>query len=593
MAITRTSVGLDRMTAGMRLFGRSAGEFITNCVGSVLAGVNLVLSAIDAEKSSDPLQKSLDSMLVLASSFQLLAIGATWLVSAAFVTAGGGVALCGMIASVSGPVAVVFAVIGLAIMMVMMFQNKTPPNPVQDFVNDQASKAGLTLSNGTAIDYLNIVPDDKANLSLLGIDFCAMDASNNQVGWLQLEAEMASSPGTYTVGHAAAVTFGPDTCWCVQTDAYGASNIFTYALNSEGNRGVVCLAELPDGSVGAVAPPSKLTKDSNGNVVPTDPSVYQAELDKQTWSFACQSAGGTTTRLIGGIPVTYQAAATFSITRGDKYLLFEKEKNVWIPKLGQPGFTWNLTLDSIGPSNFSYIQAPWNLIQTDRDERNPVMFSMPTSTPLNWSISPALPASLTIGSDGTITQTPNITPVVMADTTFTVTASVTLVGEKLSKSTTVTISIAENTLTTPSMLSNTLIDEEPGLCLGEIPPLPVSQPSAGHVDEAIGAGRDDVATPNVPAPPFFKWLQPAPMAYADHYTGQVAIALLKNSVTGEWGNDPGMIGEHGTFQALYFPHPPGNPGHNSNDPCDYGSAVSAFIAQAINNAGSQSVGSIL
>ncbi|KAL1966291.1 hypothetical protein VTN77DRAFT_4644 [Rasamsonia byssochlamydoides] len=604
MAITDASVGLDQMTTGMKVFGRSAGEFLTNSVGAILAVVNLTLSSIDLAKSTDPLQKSLDSMMVLASSFQLLAIGAAWLLAGGYLAEGFLLSCCELMATVCAPMGVVFAVIGLVIMMVMMFQHKDPPNPVQDFVNDQASKAGLTLSNGTAIDYLNIVPDDKQNLSLLGMDFCAMDARNNQVGWLQVQAEKASTPGTYTVGHATAVTFGPDTCWCVQTDAYGVSNIFTYVLSSEGNRRVVCLAELSDGSVGAVGPPSKVTKDRSGKLVPADPEVYQAELARQQWSFACQSAGGTTTRTIEGISVTYQAAATFSITKGGKNLHFERENNVWIPKLGQSDFTWKLTLDSMGPSNFSYIQAPWNLLQTDRDETNAVKFSMPSSTPLNWSITPALPAFLTFRSDGpnegTISQTPNITPAIMAKTTFTVTASVTLVGKKLSKSTTVAISIIENALVLPSMLSNMPVNEKSCLSTGfhsGTSLLPASRATggkaghhpparAGYVAEAMEAGRDEVGTPNVTDLPFFKWLQPAPMACAEHYTGQVAIALLKNSVTGGWGPGPGMIGDSGTFQALYFPNAPRNPGHNPNDPCDYGSGVNAFIAQAIHNAGS-------
>jgi hypothetical protein len=244
----------NEITIGMKIFGRSAGEFLTNCVGAVLAGLNIALSIIDVVKTSDPLQQAMDSMMIVSSGLQLLAIGASWLVSAELVTNVAAVGVLQMVAAVSGPFAIVFAVVGLAIMIAMMSLSH-PDDPIQDFIDQHAAPAGLKMQHDTAIDYFNVVPADSSATSLNGISFEA--SANNLTGFVQLGTEDPDNPDDFSVQNSNAITYLPDTCWSVSTDSTGITTIFTYAFDAQGNQTTLCLAETADGSVKAIPPPPK------------------------------------------------------------------------------------------------------------------------------------------------------------------------------------------------------------------------------------------------------------------------------------------------------------------------------------------------
>ncbi|KAH7108700.1 hypothetical protein B0J11DRAFT_449534, partial [Dendryphion nanum] len=398
----------EEVTMTMKIFGRSAGGFLANTVAAVLAGVNLVLSAIDIHNTSDDTQRLMDEMMIISSSFQLIAIAAGWL--------GAGIAMFETIAACAGPLAIVFAIAGLIVMIVMIAMAK-PPNPVQDFLDKQGSTAGLKIDGGkTAIDYFNIVPSDANHTSLNGIDFAArlynIPASkllDPISGYLCMGEETRISPNAHMVTSSPKVTYMPDTCWCVNTDFQGNTMIFTQVLDSNASLVSLCLAELADGTLGALPPPSK-SKDE-----------------------------------------TFPTTATFFITRGDKRLYMGGHDGR-VPTLGEPpvtGFSaWTLTVDPMGPSFFNYVQPNWILTTNSRDESDFVNFRGPTSTPLTWSISPPLPAFLTLVgegiNEGSINQKQGIAPQTMNKQTYTVTASISILNQKpFESTTTVVISVIE------------------------------------------------------------------------------------------------------------------------------------------------------
>ncbi|TPX20260.1 hypothetical protein DIZ76_016148 [Coccidioides immitis] len=107
-------------------------------------------------------------------------------------------------------------------------------------------------------------------------------------------------------------------------------------------------------------------------------------------------------------------------------------------------------MEPLGPVNFSYMHNPWTLIEGNADEVNGVMWdeTQSTSAGLQWSISPALNANVfelikTSGSDeGSISMKPGVRAPVMPKTTYTVTCTASLPGNKTAqKKATVDISV--------------------------------------------------------------------------------------------------------------------------------------------------------
>lgn len=432
----------EEMTFWLRLFGRNAGEFLTNFCGAVLAISTIVLCAIDIANTSDPLQITFDALMIASSSFQLLAIGAGWLMSAGFVTSETGVALLTTAVSWMGPIALVLAFAGLIVMIVLMCLHKDPPNPIKEFVDNEASKAKLKMEFGTEIDYMNAIPKDNNHISLNGITFTA-DASH----MLHLGQSVPGESKKYSVQTTSKVTHLPDTCWAVKTSSNGITSVFTYVVDSKGNRMTVYLSETEGGEVFALPTPAKYYTDSAGNSIPVDPAVYLAQLQRQTWDVQCSGDVQNETRMVDGKTVTYPQTANFQLFRGSKKLYIEAGSNRI--RLGNPSGSdlakWKLSLVAIGPPPFTYVKSTWALTTRSTDEVNLITYQGDASVPLTWSIKPDLPSWLSASHDGIgggdLRQVQGVQPPEMPAKTFVVTGSINIAGQLFEQSTSVTISV--------------------------------------------------------------------------------------------------------------------------------------------------------
>ncbi|KAJ3955568.1 hypothetical protein N0V92_007920 [Colletotrichum tropicale] len=617
----------QEVTTGMKIFGRSAGEFLTNCVGAVLAGVNIVMSAIDLAKTSDPLEKAMDSLMIASGGLQLLAIGANWAVTAEIVTSDLAVSIFETVAAVAGPLAIAAAFAGLVIVIVMAFTDSTPPNPIQDFVDKYAEPAGLKMDFDTAIDYLNVVPPDSSATSLNGISFEAQPTGSSSPSAIQLGVQVGTAPAEFSIQPGASITYLPDTCWNVSTDYQGITTIYTYYVDVNNNQQPLCLAETSDGSLQALPPPAKTTKDAQGNDVPVDPSVYQQAVSMQQWTFTTKSAPQTTTRTIGSSTTTYVTSAQFVATRNNRFLTLKKQSDGTsiidldtVDNSGNPNsdpmraVVWTLTLQSMSPSDFSYLQQNWQLNTNQTDEQNSVTFSGATSDPLSWSITPALPSFLTLGStDGTICQVSGVKPAVTPATEFTVTASINILGKTYSKTAEVTISVVD-----PSAGSAALtalletINGDGGVITSGFAPAPKengfkaratftqasSTPAANGglaqslrrnvslQDDAVDFEKlqENYAVFLQSAPGLFLWQQPQPVQLNQHYTATAAIDKMQNSLTGSWDRMTSpFTSDNISYESIYFPSPAACPPPGTNDPLDYHGAAEAFVVQSIYN----------
>ncbi|KAF3258944.1 hypothetical protein TWF192_011078 [Orbilia oligospora] len=441
------SIEGERLTVWNKIFGRNAGEFLANFVGVILAGICLVLSAMDAAKSTDPLQKAMDIVMAISSGLQILAIATGWLLSVGFF-AEESVAIATTVASCLGAAAAVLAVVGLVIMIVMFALHRNPPNPVDNFIDTYASPAGLKMPYKTEIDYLDQVPADKNTISLMGVDFGGRASSGSpSVAELQLGA--ANSNGTYGIQTCATVTQLPDTCWSVKTDSTGITRVFTSISNATELLEYVYLAVLDDGSVGFAPSPAKYTIDSNGKEVPVDPAAYEAQLKQQQWQIVCQAEGSVTTRTFGGESKSYTLSAYFSIQNNSTPLCLQlTASGGYQVVLGDSSALdlagWQLTQQAIGPPQFSYVQKSWELSTVDTDEADQPMFDGSGSSPLTWSISPPLPSWLQFDtSTGIISQASGVTAPVFASQSFNVEASLAIASQTFTQYATVTISVTE------------------------------------------------------------------------------------------------------------------------------------------------------
>lgn len=569
----------DVMTTTSKLFGRCAGEFLTNAVGSLLAGVNIVLSAIDIAKTTDPLQKTMDSLMIISSGLQLLAIGASWIVGAGL-AAEGAVAVLEMVAACSGPLAIVFAVAGLIVMIVMMFLHKDPPNPVQDFLDKHAAPEGLKMPYETDIDFFNVVPPDSSSNSLNGIAF-----GSGQT-YLKLGAEDASTSHQFGIESSADITYYPDTCWSVTTNYLGNTSIFTYALDSKNNRVTICLGKSTDGKLQAVPPPAKVTTDSSGNSVPVDPKVYAEELARQQWKCTCTSKATPTSRDVDGKTENFTKSANFEISQGDQWLITTQSGSSWNIGLGDKNAgssTWTLDLLTMGPAPFQYVQPDWQLTTANRDESDAPNFSGPTSTPLQWSISPTLPSFLQLAESakdgGTISQVKGTAPTVMKGIIYTVTATMTIVGQTYSQKAQVTITVSDPNVppssnsesgvaTAPDGEKASLFSAFSAPDAAHAEPPQASQLNLSEINQDFDKFMDD-------APKFFKWNPTAAVELSQHYTAAVAISRMQVSLQGSWRG--------GDYESLFFPSPSSGPSVQAGDPCDYHSAANAYVAVAIGN----------
>ncbi|EGX52751.1 hypothetical protein AOL_s00007g87 [Orbilia oligospora ATCC 24927] len=283
------SIKGERLTIWNKIFGRNIGEFLANVVRVILAGICLDLSAMDATKSTDPLQKAMDTMMVISSGLQILAIATGLLLSVGFF-AEESVAIAATVASCLGAAAAVFAVVGLVIMIVMFALHRNPPIP------------WISLSTPTRLQQgSRCLTSQKSTISIKSLPI------KTQYPWA------ANSNGTYGIQTCATVTQLPGTCWSVKTDSTGITRVFTSVLTATELLEYVYLAVLDDGSVGFAPPAAKYTIDSNGKEVPVDPAAYEAQLKQQQWQVVCQAEGSVTTRTFNGQSESYALSASFGI----------------------------------------------------------------------------------------------------------------------------------------------------------------------------------------------------------------------------------------------------------------------------------------
>lgn len=379
-------------------------------------------------------------MMIISSGLQILAVAASWvaigLTALGFTAAA---AVLNVVAAVLGPLVIVFAIIGLILLLVYIFTRKPPEGPVAKFIREYAEPAGLKCAYYTAIDYFNVVPADKGDTSLNGISFGAKPAraKNDAQYYLTLDPSPIEDGKTYRVKAGTDLRYDPEVCWCVTTDYRGYTKIFTYVEDEKGDILNLCLTQLDDGTIVAKPPIFSYSPDAK-------------DKDSQLWKVDPLTESKRVNRTIEDEQESFVQSGQLQITRKSQNLMFIANSDGTVSLTTSTEFSqfpWTLNLVALGPSNFDYVKGPtWQLYLDNTVEFNPVLFATTSSMPLQWQANPPLPPYLEFGdpesNPGTIQQKQGQAPS-LGTQTYEIRASIRIGRADLSKKTLLTIVVAE------------------------------------------------------------------------------------------------------------------------------------------------------
>jgi hypothetical protein len=357
--------------------------------GGLLSIVGSIISAIEIARSSTPMETAMNVMFLLSSVADIVAIAVNWLISKAYmqvVLIGGttvGVSTLTTIATIASGVAIAAAVAGVVVMMVFIFTNKDPPDPIREFVHsDEVANAGMYMVYKTSVEYFAAQMDDEDEVKQIGITMTT-DGNN----YMHVNAN-----GSITFGN---VDYSYNTVFTVTTDQYAYSQILTKQRN-------------PDDVI------YYLTVNTDNSVTMSE--LFEDENDAQRQQFIIDCTGN----VVSNADEQLQSA-TFSI--------YNDVNNIYVRKNGNSigsGTSpqdWTLELEYMQPSQLDMRDALLNTKQFDR-KFFPYLGQPGSTSGRSFSISPALPSWLEFDNKiGSISQAGTTTAPVTPATTYTMTVT--------------------------------------------------------------------------------------------------------------------------------------------------------------------------
>ena len=370
-----------------RIMGNSLDEFMATRFAAAMAIVGIVLSAIGLADSSTPLEKAMNSMFLVSGILDLAAAAAEWAIAAGIEEIGG--LAIASISSLAGPLAIVAAVIGVIIMLVIMFTAKKPPNPVDEFVDRADVKsAGFYMEYEASIEYFQVISDNDHKPRDIGVAFKPKTLAVYLV---------VNSDGSLSCGP---LSHGYDTVLSISTDYQGQSYILTQIWRKR------------DGSDGFIRDVVALTLNDNGQLSMAGPISDDKQKNKQLWIATC----------VGD--VTYEStnhlkSASFTIenvhSKG-KYLSVSSTAVT----VATSATTWTLSMEPMKPAHLIFHNI--NLYTLDKDRVfYPDLGQVGSISNQHWSVTPSLPDFMMFdNTKGTVSQRKGQAPPVYSSHSFTI-----------------------------------------------------------------------------------------------------------------------------------------------------------------------------
>ncbi|MBV6323465.1 hypothetical protein [Duganella violaceipulchra] len=366
--------------------GKNLDEFIATRIGPVfiLAGIGYSLYSIIEGDNGVALAG--DILGIVGGAFALFAIAGNWALASGALE---GLDVLAAFVPFAGPLAVLAAIAGVALMIYEMMQR--PPDPVAEFVDNYAAPAGFKVnSQAGAVDYVAPFANvDAANTMMMGFTFGAANrllscGSNGILSWTSQATNL------------------PDTVWQVTTDGSGFSQIFTLCqTQSDASPVVMFLSLMNDGTIcfQPKIPPAAAPTLPSSTLHARTSGAADPAIQTQTWQ--CNPVSDSTLTSDGHL---FAISFTVQFALPDAQGNFQAGSSLMISSDGVTagggiGAVFDLTLSGMAPNfmqmrNISVLQ---NTIP-DKTETYGPMFGVQPSTPLNFTATGALPGFMSFDS---------------------------------------------------------------------------------------------------------------------------------------------------------------------------------------------------
>jgi hypothetical protein len=190
-----------------KVFGRNLNEFIACRLGPLMIIGSLYLSVQFIREGASGVGLGAEIVNIASGALTLFAMAGGWLIQRV------PLAIVARMVTLSGPLAMLAAIVGVALMFYQMFQK--PPDPVEQFVKDYVKPAGLyVVSKCSSIDY--VIPyelDSQNELLLLGFSLLL----DKRVLTCRPDGSIALTAGSFL----------PECVWKAGTNGMGLSQIAT------------------------------------------------------------------------------------------------------------------------------------------------------------------------------------------------------------------------------------------------------------------------------------------------------------------------------------------------------------------------------
>lgn len=133
-----------------KIFGRNLDEFLATRFAAAFAVVGIVLSACELSKSAEPLERDINIIFLSSSCMDLAGALATWtggMASGEILTSA-----CAWIAGLSTGFGIALALVGLAMLLYLLFNQKPQKTPLEIFCDTYAKPNKLYMEYGFSIE---------------------------------------------------------------------------------------------------------------------------------------------------------------------------------------------------------------------------------------------------------------------------------------------------------------------------------------------------------------------------------------------------------------------------------------------------------
>jgi hypothetical protein len=351
-----------------KVFGKNLDEFIATRIGPIfiLAGIGLSIYFISTGESGIALAS--DILNIVGGALMLFATIGGWLVEGGVIAAEG---LMATILSFAGPLAILVALAGIALMLYEMF--KKPPDPVKEFVDQYARPAGFYVSSkASSMDYaVPYANKDQASLLMIGF---SLSSSTRPLS--------CNPDGSISLGQAGASAL-PNVVWQAVTDGLGLSQIFTIAQPDSAHGPVVLLLSvMSDNSVSFQ--PAKRSSSSTQ----TGPTVVtQTWLSHPQGNAAVTSDGNLVSLGLTFQPVLPDEKGKYAPSHASGWLI---QSGSGVGLNANNGSTFALAMSGMAPNFMTMVNLNFLLNSTpSTQQRFSPSFGVLPSTPMSFALSGA------------------------------------------------------------------------------------------------------------------------------------------------------------------------------------------------------------